>query len=104
MAWFQADGGSRARLRTTVHHDLGVTVTKNLNPLERLVRLYGQMAILGGLTALLALGGFFVSGISGALCAAGLAIGLSTLCVGVWARRRGQKMLASTKSGNLGSP
>jgi hypothetical protein len=68
-------------------------VEKNLNPLERLVRLFGQMAILGGFTTLVSLGGFFVSSIPGALCAAGLAIGLSTLCIGVWARRRGQKML-----------
>jgi hypothetical protein len=77
---------------------------KALNPLERLIRLYGQMTVLGGFTTLVALAGFFVSGIPGPLCAAGLAIGLSTFCVAVWARRRGQKMLASTEPRTLDGP
>lgn len=69
----------------------------SVNALEQLIRLYARMAALGGLLALLAFVGFFVPGIPGPLCAAGLAVGLSTLSVGVWARRRGQKMVVAAR-------
>lgn len=71
-----------------------MSLSANLNPLERLVRLLGQMMIVGVAATGFGIGMFFVQQIPGPLAAAFVTLGLVLLLVGGHGRRRGKAKLA----------